>query len=183
MSNKCIAVLTVESTRRVLRQGGSRAWKLDANRARKCGYLICVQNQNNSARDFSDTSEAHGAVFLVGKISDVIPDPQNPSSGRWQICISEYSIHTVMDAWKGWQNPVRYSTLEEMGIDLEALVFRSVSDGQHDLQLTTGQQVPAAAPKKQDDGSVIPLSIASAKAGLAAYYAVSQEAIEIVIRG
>ncbi len=183
MSDECIAVLTVESPRRILHQGGSRAWKLAPNRGRKCRYLICVQNQNNLDRDFSDASEAHGAVFMVGKISDVIPDPKYPSSGRWQICISEYSIHTVKDAWKGWQNPVKYTTLEEMGINLEALAFRSVSDGQRDLGITTGQQVPAVAPRKQDDGSVVFLSIASAKAGLAAYYGVSQEAIEIVIRG
>jgi hypothetical protein len=49
--------------------------------------------------------------------------------------------------------------------------------------MTPDQQVPALAPGKQDDGSVVPLSIASAKASLAAYYGVGQEAIEIVIRG
>jgi len=142
-----------------------------------------VQNQNSLDRDFSDASVAHGGVFMVGKISDVIPDPQEPSGGRWQICISEYTIHTVMNAWKGWRNPVKYTTLEEMRIDREALAFRSVPDGQRDLGLTTGQQVPALAPSQQDDGSVVPQSIARAKAGLAAFYGVSPEAIEIVIRG
>ena len=181
MSDECIAVFTVESPHRILQQRGSRSWALAPNRARKCRYLVCVQNQYHPDRDFSDASEPHGAVFMVGKISDVIPDPSR--SDRWQICISEYSIHKVKDAWKGWQNPVRYSTLEEMGINLEALAFHSVSDGQRELEIMTGQQVPAVAPRKQDDGSVVSLSIASAKAGLAAYYGVSQEAIEIVIRG
>jgi hypothetical protein len=183
MSDECIAVLTVESLRRILHQGGSRAWKLDPNRARKCRYLICVQNQNHRNRDFSDVSEAHGTVFLIGEISDVIPDPEEPSNGRWQICISKYSRHIVPSAWKGWQNPVRYTTLAEMGINPEALAFRPISDGQRNIGITADQQVPALAPSMQDDGSVVPLSIARAKAGLAAYYGVSQDAIEIVIRG
>jgi hypothetical protein len=181
MSDECIAVFTVESPHRILQQGGSRAWALASSRARKCRYLVCVQNLYHPGRDFSDAFEPHGAVFLVGKISDVIPDLL--SNDRWQICISEYALHTVMNAWKGWRNPVRYTTLREMGIDLEALTFRSVSDGQRDLSITTDQLAPTVAPRKQDDGPIAPLSIAQAKAGLAAYYGVSQEAIEIVIRG
>jgi hypothetical protein len=181
MSDECIAVFTVESPHRILHQGGSRAWALASNRARKCCYLVCVQNLYHPDRDFSEASEPHGAVFLVGKISDVIPD--STLGDRWRICISEYALHTVMNAWKGWRNPVRYTTLREMGIDLEALTFRSVSDGQRDLSITAGQQAPTVATKKQDDEPIAPLSIAQAKAGLAAYYGISQEAIEIVIRG
>jgi hypothetical protein len=181
MSDECIAVFTGESPHHILRQGGSRAWVLAPNRARKCRYLVCVQNQYHPDRDFSDASEPHGAVFLVGKISDVIPDSSR--SDRWQIRINEYTLHAVMNAWKGWRNPVRYTTLEEVGINLEDLTFRSVSDGQRDLSITTDQQVPAVAQGKQDNGSITPLSIAQAKAGLAVYYGVSQEAVEIVIRG
>jgi hypothetical protein len=183
MSDECIAVLTLESFRRILSQGGSRAWKLAPNRARKCQYLICVQNQHHEARDFSDVSEAHGSVFLIGKISDVIPDPQDPSNDRWQICISEYAHYIVPNAWKGWQNPVRYTTLAEMRINLKEVTFHSISDEQHNVGITNDQQVSTATPSRRDDRAVVPLSIASAKAGLAAYYGVSQEAIEIVIRG
>src|SRR5579863_1129888 len=111
MSDECIAVLTVENPHRILHQGGSRAWALASNRARKCRYLICVQNLYHSDRDFSDASEPHGSVFLVGKISDVIPD--SIRSDRWKMCISEYALHTVMNAWKGWRNPVRHTTLRE----------------------------------------------------------------------
>ncbi|HTK08685.1 MAG TPA: hypothetical protein VL485_16065 [Ktedonobacteraceae bacterium] len=179
MSDECVAVFTARSPHRILREGGSQAWVLDPDRARKCRYLICVQNQHNPDRDFSDASEAHGAAFMVGKINDVIPAPEDPSGGRWMICISEYSIHTLMNAWKGWRNPVRYTSLEEMGINPDDLNFHSVADEQRNLGVTTNQQ----ALKKQDDRSVVSLSIASAKAGLAAYYGVSQEAIEIIIRG
>ncbi len=133
MDNECIVVFTARSSHRILREGGSQAWALDPNRARKCSYLICVQNQNNPDRDFSDPSAAHGAVFMVGKISDVIPALDDPNEGRWKICISEYALHTVINAWKGWRNPVRYMTLEELGINLDDLTFYPVVVEQHNL--------------------------------------------------
>ncbi len=184
MPDECVAVFTARSPHRILREGGSQAWALDANRARKATYLVCVQNQHNPDRDFSDASEAHGAAFLVGKISDVIPSPEDPDCGRWQICIDEYSTVGVPDAWKGWRNPVRYTSLKELGIDPSKLTFHSVKDIQPDL-LPPNEAETAAPAKKalQDDGSVVPLSMADAKPALAAYYGVKPEAVEIVIRG
>lgn len=179
MSDESIAVFTSKDPEYILSVGGSDSWKLDPKRARKCLYLICVRNDDKSNRNFTKVPAEHRTVFMVGKISDVIPDDD-----RWRICISEYAEYKVLNAQKGWRNPVRYTTLEEMGINLNELTFRSVADGQRDLEKTTGQQIPVVAPRMQDDRSAVqPLSIASAKAGLAAYYGVSQDAIEIVIRG
>jgi len=117
---------------------------------------------------------------MVGKISDVVPSKDDPGN-RWKICISDYSIHTVMDAWKGWRNPVRYTTLEEMGINLDELKFHPVTDAQRDLGVSVDQQDQRETPK--EIGSVTPLSMADAKPRLAAYYSVPPDAIEIVIRG
>jgi hypothetical protein len=180
MPDEAVAVFTARSPHRILREGGSQAWALDPNRARKCRYLICVQNQNNPDRDFSDASEPHGAVYMVGKISDVVPSKDDPGN-RWKISISEYSIHTVMNAWKGWRNPVRYTTLEEMGINLDELKFHPIGDAQRDLGELVDRQAQDVMPK--EDGSITPLSMADAKPRLAAYYSVPPEAIEIVIRG
>lgn len=182
MSDEAVAVFTARSPQRILREGGSQAWALDPTRARKCRYLICVQNQNNPDRDFSDASEPHGAVYMVGKISDVVPSQDKPGN-RWKICISEYSVYPVMDAWKGWRNPVRYTTLEEMGVNQDKLVFHPVADVQRDMGVPGNQREPHEAPKEQEDGSVAPLSMAQAKPRLAAYYSVPPDAIEIVIRG
>jgi hypothetical protein len=182
MSDEAVAVFTARSPQRILREGGSQAWALDPARARKCRYLICVQNQNNPDRDFSDASEPHGSVYMVGKISDVVPSQDEPGN-RWKICISEYSVHPVMDAWKGWRNPVRYTTLEEMGINPQKLAFHSVADVQRDLCGRANQREPHEALEAQDDGSLTPLSMAQAKPRLAAYYSVPAAAIEIVIRG
>lgn len=167
MFEEAIAVFTREPLDDILQHGRSHAWALNPNRARTSRYLVCIQNHPYN-KD----------VFLVGKISDVTPE-----GDRWQICISEYACHTVENAWGGWRNPVRYTTLREMGIDLNELTFRSIADEQRNQSITTDQQAPAVAPRRQDDGPIAPLSIAQAKAGLALYYKVSQEAIEIVIRG
>ena len=126
MSDECIAVLTCEGPSRIIRQRGSRAWALKAENARRCNYLICTQHRKKKHPDCSEASEPHGAVFLVGKISDVIPD--SIQSDRWQICISEYALHTVKDVWPGYQNPVWYPTLEELGFDPGTLEFKPISE-------------------------------------------------------
>lgn len=181
MADQCVAVFTARSPLRILREGGSQAWALDANRARKATYLVCIQNQHNPDRDFSDASEAHGTAFLVGKISDVIPAPEDPDCGRWQICIDEYAPIKVAGAWKGWRNPVRYTTLKELGIEADLLTFRPATDAD-DLQPPEVQS-SSAANASQGNGHITPLSMAAAKPALAAFYGVTPDAIEIVIRG
>ncbi len=182
MSDEAVAVFTARSPQRILREGGSQAWALDPVRARKCKYLICCQNQHNADRDFSDASEPHGTLFLVGKIRDVVPASDDDAGGRWRIEISEYCVHRVPDAWQGWRNPVRYTTLKEMGVNPAELQFHDVSDVQADLGGPLRAN-PAQATKMAGDSSAAPLSIAAAKGGLSAFYGVGLDAIEIIIRG
>lgn len=186
MVDEAIAVFTARSPQRILREGGSQAWALNAARARKAKYLICVQNQHNPDRDFSDATGPHGSVILVGKISDVIPAPEEPEGGRWMICFDEFAYLQPqvdpVDVWQGWRNPVRYTTLAEMGVTPDGLVWEDAEKFK-DEQLAPK---PAGSPKASatlDDGSVPPLTIAQAKQGLAAFYDLEPEAIEIVIRG
>jgi len=182
IDTRCVAVFTARSPQRILREGGSQAWALDPARVRLLPFLVCVQNQNNPDRDFSDASEPHGSAFMIGRISDVIPAPEDPKSGRWQISINEFStIQNPTNVWKGWRNPVKYTTLEEMGIDLATVVFHPVTEIQKDLG--TPASASSQPARVSDDGSPLPISIASAKLGLAAFYGVPHDAIEIVIRG
>lgn len=177
---RCVAVFTARSPQRILQEGGSQAWALDAARVRALPFLVCVQNQNNPDRDFSDASEPHGSAFLVGRISDVIPSPEAPSSGRWLIQICEYStVQNPKNVWQGWRNPVKYGRLEDFDIDVSKLVFHAVSEIQKDI----GPSPQKPTPPQADDGGTGPISIAIAKRGLAAFYGVPADAIEIVIRG
>lgn len=180
IDTRCVAVFTARSPQRILQEGGSQAWALDAARVRALPFIVCVQNQNNPNRDFSDASEPHGSAFLVGRISDVVPAPEDVTSGRWIIQISEYStIQNPKNVWQGRRNPVRYGQLEEFDIDVDNLTFHSVAEIQKDFAPPPQISVTPMA----DDGGAAPISIATAKRGLAAFYGVSLDAIEVVIRG
>jgi hypothetical protein len=79
----------------------------------------------------------------------------------------------IPDAWKGDRNPVKYSTLKKLGIDLSTLEWAPMPE------LTE----PAPEAKAPAATTGAPLTMAEAKRGLALTFGVSPEAIEITIRG
>jgi hypothetical protein len=173
MSDDAIVVFTKKGLSTILEIGGSDTWKLNPQRVLKCQYLVCTQNRHQQ----DGTPEApHGAAFLVGKVSGV--EPAEPINGpRWLVRISEYAEIEMPDVWDGSQNPVRYTTLQSLGIDPATLDFQPMPEPSR-----TARE-PAATPDMTsiDDGR--PLSIADAKPRLAAYYGIGPESIEITIRG
>jgi hypothetical protein len=178
---RCIAVFTSRSPHKMMEEGGSQSWVLDPVRVRLIPFLVCVQNKNDPRRKFSDDSEAHGSVFMVARISDVVPAPEDPK--RWQICFDRYwTIQNPTNVWKGQRNPVKYTTLEAMGIDLRSLgEFHSVDD--HLKMVGLSANIKTQQPSLSANESAPPISIANAKLGLAAFYGVPPDAIEILIRG
>jgi hypothetical protein len=120
MPQAAIVVFTARSLDEILRDGGSRDWRLDADRARACKYLVCTQNRRNS--DFGAPTAPHGAAFLIGRISGVVRSPDDPA--RWLIEISEYIDYVIPNTWAKsghLRYPVWYTTLEDLGIDLSTL--------------------------------------------------------------
>ena len=127
MPHPAIVTFTAKPCDRIIRDGGSRDWRLDPERARRAAYLVCVQNRRPSgAVDpvFGPPDAPHGAAFLIGRISAVVPSPENPD--RWLIKISEYSVpdSPIPNIWAKsghLRYPVWYTSLEDLGIDLAAL--------------------------------------------------------------
>lgn len=169
-----IVVFTARSPDRIVREGGSQAWVLNASRAKNCTWLVCTQNRHNADHEFSDATEPHGAGFLLGKIS-AIRKSQEPGDGdRWQIAISEFARIDRPDLWDHGRNPVRYTSLAELGLDPSAVQFEPMPEG---------AVPPPATTSSNAAGAVVPLTIAEAKKALAATFGVNPDAVEITIRG
>jgi hypothetical protein len=169
-----IVVFTARSPEHIIREGGSGAWILNAARAKRCTWLVCTQNRNNPDYEFSDATEPHGSAFLLGKVSGVRRSEEDKRDDRWLIIISEYTRINVPDAWDHGRNPVRYTSLEELGISLDGIEFQPVPE--------TGTASSPVAMKLAESG-VPMLTITEAKKALATTYGIKPEAIEITIRG
>ena len=122
MSNETVVVLTFESIDRILNDGGTSEWRLDRNRARRCAFVVCTRNSNAKPR--AEGPEAHRSAFLIGKVSGVVASP-GPMRRRCLIQFSEYALVNIHETWRRVdRNPVRYGTLEELGIDPSKLEWK-----------------------------------------------------------
>jgi hypothetical protein len=162
---EAICVLTARGIERILTEGGSQAWALDARRARNCEYVVCVQNRG-FADDWGRVSAPHHTAFLVGRLKDVAPSQEEDSEGRWILRFSEYAEVDIPNAWPGFRNPVNYTNLEHFGIDVTTLLFH-----------------PMPEPPPASDKVLRPLTMLEAKEGLALTFGVAPDKIEIIIRG
>ena len=113
MSTPCILVLTARSPERIIKEGGSQAWRLSQRRAKGMEYIVCVQNRHNHT--FGDANQPHHVAFMIGRIADVVPSEE--TDGRYKVVFSEYAIINVPKAWPGLRSPVLYMDLERLGID------------------------------------------------------------------
>jgi hypothetical protein len=154
--NSAIQTYTSNSFEAIVRQGGDFDWYLNVNRAKNCQYLVCC----------SSVGSNRGYNFLVGKISGVeFSKLDDKEKKRYVIRISEAATINVSDQWGGYQNPVHYTNLTDMGIDLSALKWQKVATPEPSLP------------------TVLDLTIAQAKAGLAQHYGVLASNVEIIIKG
>lgn len=167
-----IVVFTARSPERIVREGGSQAWVLNPARAKLCKWLVCTQNRHNPDHEFSDATEAHGCGFLLGKISGIQASADEAIQKRWLITISEFARINYPNLWDHRRNPVRYTSLEELGISLNGVEFQAMS--------TSSEPLPQSEPRPAHPTM---LTIEEAKKALAATFGVKPEAVEITIRG
>lgn len=166
-----ILVFTARSPKRILAEGGSQAWVLKPARAKQCVWLVCTQNRHNPDHEFSDATEPHGAGFLIGRISAVRKSSEDDADDRWMIAIDSFALIDMPGLWDHGRNPVRYTSLERLGIDPDKIEFEPMPAGS-----TTP---PASKPSGVAPSEVM----AEAKRTIAAAFGVKPEAIEITIRG
>jgi len=168
MPTPAVVIFTARTVDQILAEGGTSAWRLDPLHARTRAFCVCTRN--SFARwSKAGHAEPHRAAFLVGKISDVVPALNR--EGRYLIEFSEYAEINIPDVWmKGDRNPVKYNTLEDLGIDQSKLTWK--------LMPKPSASAAASVPAIPEPA----LTIAEAKKRLAATFGVSTDAVEITIR-
>jgi hypothetical protein len=172
-----IVVFTGRSPATIIAERGSKAWVLDAVRARRCTWLLCTQNRFSPKDVFNDATEPHHTAFLLGRISSVRPSEEPGDEGRWTIEISDYKRVNIAEAWPhGARNPVRYESLSKFKIDPTGMIALTISP---EPPPHAGRPSPALAPAAPSGV----LTIAEAKKQLAAAFGIKPDAIEITIRG
>jgi hypothetical protein len=170
MSHPCIAVLTARGTQRLLDEGGTMSWRLNPENARRMRYCVCIQNREDTGWGAAD--HEHHVAFLVGRISAVVPSPDMPE--RYLIKFGEYAVIHQKDAWGGFRNPIRYTNLEEFGVDPDKLQWNPMPQ---QSASTSASPENSSAPE-----NTMPLTMAQARAGLALGLGVPEKAIEITVR-
>jgi hypothetical protein len=161
-----VVVFTKETRREILNQGGSRGWVVNPRSVEKCPYLVCCRREQWDNRS---ENTKHRAAFLVGRITNLerVDESENArGQARFEIRISEYAGIDRRNTWrKDLRNPVAYSTLKKLGIELKDLKFEPV------MRPSNGS------------GERRQMTIAQAKEALAASFGVKPEDVEIIIRG
>jgi hypothetical protein len=164
-----VVVFTAKDINRTIEQGGSGNWKLNADRVKKCDYVLLTANSHHRAS--LHPKDKHGHAFLVGRISGLTPEAYDDlgkkEDDRWIIQFNEYAEIDIPDAWGGYQNPVKYVDLTEFKIDPDQLDWKPFPADQVINQAQIG--IPA-------------LTIDEAKLGISKKLGITPECIEITIR-
>jgi hypothetical protein len=164
MTNKALVVFTYRTRREIEREGGSQAWKLNPDSARRCTYVVCTRNRHHEGAGPED----HHTAFLVGRISRVELSPER--NDRYIVRFSEFAEIDVPNVWPGGRNPIMYvDDITALGINVEALQWEPVVDA---------PEVDYDA-EGVDDG----LSFEEAKVAVGRRYGFPPSQIEITIRG
>lgn len=118
--NEILVVLTKETIEDIRKQRGTASWKLDAKRARRCVYALCVRNsQQHRHRD----CQPHGSAFMLGKIGGVEFSSDPKYRKRYLVRFTKFIEYPtpVPNAWRQNRNPVAYIKLD----DLVKIISRS----------------------------------------------------------
>jgi hypothetical protein len=168
-NDSAIVVFTADTRDLILGKGGSGDWVVSAKKADGCKYIVCCRKPNWSNRKEGLPGRA---AFLMGRVAGLRERPGSENGRdqmRYLIQMADYALLEKPGVWKdNVRNPVAYSTLDDLQIDLRGLKFKPM---------------PAGADPTNDSLEAKHMTIAEAKKGLAETFGVTPEDIEITIRG
>ena len=167
LNDKAIAVLTYETASDIVKNQGLGTWVLNERRALQQTYLVCCRPVLGT-----QYPDAVFEAFLVAKMDRPFAVATTESDQkRYRIPITRYALVDLQLPWRDWRNPVKYTSLDKLGLDAETLHLDSCLGAKH----------PSATPTADPDG-IQKLTLIDAKRGLAAMLGIKPEQIEIEVR-
>lgn len=129
MEYNAIVVFTSKNLEDIFDEGGSGWWIISKDRAKNIKYVVCTQNQNGICTDNSKTYANDHCAFLVGKVTDVIESSDENGKKRQLLKFSEYAeIQGDVYKWPGFRNPVYYTNLNDVSINIQDLKFEPMPE-------------------------------------------------------
>lgn len=170
IANNAVVVLSSQTKNSILERCASGNWGVSSERILQNRYLVVARNQTS---DVESEDVEHGSAFLIGRISKVLETDETTKDGspRYAIAFDAYAEVNIPNVWGKSRNPVWFTDLGTLGIDVSEFEFIDVEDGSH-------VTVPKPLALSEDG-----ISFAEARRGLAARYGVSPNNVEIVLRG
>jgi hypothetical protein len=147
----------------MLEEGGSGNWLANEHRIRRCRWIVAVRNRHSN---WAEGTEEHASAFLIGSIVGVKASPPS-EPGRLVIQFDKYARVDVPNAWVGQRNPVAYTTLDSLRINLDELEWHEFPGVASEQDL--GRQAPSVV-------------IGQAKTMVAEALSISPSAIQITIK-
>lgn len=171
-SEGVLVVFTAKTVEQVLANGGTQSWVLNEQSMRRVTYVVCTRNSDHQHdEECGVRTEEHNSAFIVGKVSGLRKVDHRNDRDRYLVEFSDYALVEVPNFRRGSsRNPVTYSDVAQCrlkGIDFSKLTFVPMPGSNCSV-------ADVASPK-------IGLTISAAKEGLAAYFGVSVESVQITI--
>ncbi|QGY80804.1 hypothetical protein [Sphingorhabdus lacus] len=178
MHDGALIVFTAKTVDAILEAGGTQSWVLNPSSMNHVKYVVCTRNADRKYdEECGVRPEPHRSAFLVGKVSGIRKVDNRNDRDRYIILFSEYAEVSIPEFRGMERNPVTYSdtsAMKSMGLDIAKLVFKPMPKSTEGLA-----NVSEPEAKNNDAG----FNIAEAKKGLAIYFGVPVESIQITISG
>ncbi len=178
MHDGALIVFTAKTVDAILEAGGTQSWVLNPTSMNHIKYVVCTRNADRKYdEECGVRPEPHRSAFLVGKVSGIRKVDYRNGRDRYIILFSEYAEVSIPEFRGTERNPVTYSdtaAMQIMGLDIAKTVFKPMPKPAEELSY---------GPVTDANGNGAGLSIAEAKKGLAVYFGVPVESIQITLNG
>src|SRR5690349_18178383 len=115
MTTPVLVVFTRKPFEEIQANGGTGNWKIDPPRVIRTPYVVCTSNSH----------DRHGAAFVIGKPGEPrLVRRDELGRPRYFIPFTDFAQIDRPNVWDGQRNPVKYTTLEALGIDPAELDFQ-----------------------------------------------------------